>query len=66
MKRLTNIDKGEVRAGLAFTEAVALFRAWCPEEAVIFTWGKMCIRDRSYEDFVPAQEGSARTAAGAF
>lgn len=39
VKRLTNIDKEEVRAGLDFSEAIAQFRAWCPEEFTLFTWG---------------------------
>ena len=39
VKRLTNIDKEAVLAGREFPEAAALFRAWCPPGAVIFTWG---------------------------
>ena len=39
VKRLTNIDKEAVLAGKEFPEAAALFRAWCPPGAVIFTWG---------------------------
>ena len=39
VKRLTNINKEEVRAGKDFIEAAALFRAWCPPGATVFTWG---------------------------
>lgn len=39
VKRITNINKEDVRAGMDFVDAAEAFRDWCPPEAVIFTWG---------------------------